>query len=133
MKPKISIITLGVGDLARARRFYEEGLGLVPMSHSSESIAFYDMNGVVFSLYPKDALAEDVTISQQGSGFSGVTIAHNEPSKEKVDEMIEEARAAGATIVKEPCDVFWGGYSGYFQDLDGHLWEVAYNPSMDLT
>ncbi|MYE38328.1 MAG: VOC family protein [Candidatus Spechtbacteria bacterium SB0662_bin_43] len=133
MKPKISIITLGVEDLTRARKFYEEGLGLVPMSYSSESIAFYDMNGVVLSLYPKDALAEDVTISQQGSGFSGVTIAHNEPSKEKVDEMIEEARAAGATIVKESRDVFWGGYSGYFQDLDGHLWEVAYNPYMDLT
>ena len=134
MKPKISIITLGVADLATSQKFYEEGLGLKlrPESKKGE-IAFYDMNGTWLSLYPKDKLAEDVTVSAEGSGFSGVTIAHNEPSKEGVDEVIEEARKAGAKIIKEPQEVFWGGYSGYFEDPDGHLWEVAYNPFSDLT
>lgn len=133
MKPKISIITLGVADLAAAKNFYEHGMGLVPRPESQEEITFYDMNGAWLSLYPKDKLAEDVTVAAEGSGFSGVTIAHNEPNKEGVDAVIEMARKAGATIVKEPTEVFWGGYSGYFQDLDGHLWEVAYNPFSDLT
>ena len=133
MKPKISIITLGVADLAVAKAFYEQGMGLEPRQESQEEIIFYDMGGTWLSLYPRDKLAEDVTVDAEGSGFSGVTIAHNEPSKERVDKVIEMARAAGATIIKEPTDVFWGGYSGYFQDLDDHLWEVAYNPFSDLT
>ena len=133
MKPKISIITLGVEDLVRAKKFYEQGMGLTPRPESQEEITFYDMNGTWLSLYPKAKLAEDVTVSGEGRGFSGVTIAHNEPSKEGVDKVIEEARKAGAKIVKEPQEVFWGGYSGYFEDPDGHLWEVACNPFMDLT
>lgn len=108
MKPKISIITLGVSDLAKAKVFYEKRMGLVPRPESQEEITFYDMNGTWLSLYPKDKLAEDVTIAAEGSGFSGVTIAHNEPSKEGVDAVIETARQAGAEIVKEPEDVFWG-------------------------
>ena len=91
------------------------------------------MNGTWLSLYPREKLAEDVGIVATGEGFSGVTIAHNEPSKEGVDAVIEQARQAGAKIVKEPQEVFWGGYSGYFEDMDGHLWEVAYNPFTDLT
>ena len=133
MKPKISIITLGVADLATAKAFYEQGMGLEPRPESQEEITFYDMGGAWLSLYPRDKLAEDVTVAAEGNGFSGVTIAHNEPSKEGVDKVIELARAAGAAIVKEPTEVFWGGYSGYFQDLDNHLWEVAYNPFSDLT
>ena len=134
MKPKISIITLGVADLATSQKFYEEGLGLELRPESKEGeIAFYDMNGTWLSLYPKDKLAEDVIVSAEGSGFSGVTIAHNEPNKEGVDKVIEEARKAGAKIIKEPQEVFWGGYSGYFEDPDGHLWEIAYNPFSDLT
>jgi len=133
MKAKISIITLGVSDLAKAKQFYEEGMGLVPLPASQEEITFYDMNGAWLSLYPKAKLAEDVGIEVSGEGFSGVTIAHNEPNKEGVDKVIEEARTAGAEIVKEPEEVFWGGYSGYFRDLDNHLWEVAYNPYSDLT
>ena len=133
MKNKISIITLGVEDLARAKKFYEEGLGLVPRPESQAEITFYDMNGTWLSLYPKAKLAEDVTVSAAGQGFSGVTMAHNEPDKEGVNKVIEEARAAGAKIIKEPQEVFWGGYSGYFEDPDGHLWEIAYNPFSDLT
>jgi len=133
MKPKISIITLGVQDLARAKTFYEAGMGLVPRPESQDTITFYDMNGAWLALYPNDALAEDVGVSADGNGFSGVTIAHNEPDREGVNRVIEMARAAGAEIVKEPTEVFWGGYSGYFKDLDGHLWEVAHNPFTDLT
>ena len=133
MKPKISIITLAVADLARAKAFYGKGMGLTPHEASQEEITFYDMNGTWLSLYPREKLAEDVGIAAIGEGFSGVTIAHNEPSKEGVDAVIEQARQAGAKIVKEPQEVFWGGYSGYFKDLDGHLWEVAYNPFTDLT
>ncbi len=133
MKPKLAIITLGVSNMATAKKFYEQGMGLIPEKESSDTITFYDMNGVWLSLYPEDKLAEDVTISPEGNGFSGVTIAHNEPSKEEVRKVIGEARRAGARIVKEPQDVFWGGYSGYFEDPDGHLWEIAYNPFVDLT
>ena len=133
MKPKLAIITLGVTDMIVAKKFYEQGMGLIPEKESCDSITFYDMDGVWLSLYPKDKLAEDVTISTEGNGFSGVTIAHNEPSKEEVRKVIEQARSAGARIIKEPQDVFWGGYSGYFEDPDGHLWEIAYNPFIDLT
>ena len=133
MKSKISIITLGVADLVRAKKFYEEGMGLVPRPESREEITFYDMGGAWLSLYPAKKLADDVTVTSVSVGFSGVTIAHNEPSIEGVDKVIEEARAAGAKIIKEPVEVFWGGYSGYFEDPDGHLWEVAYNPFQDLT
>ena len=97
MKPKLAIITLGVTDMATAKKFYEQGMGLIPEKESCDTITFYDMNGVLLSLYPKDKLAEDVTVSAEGSGFSGVTIAHNEPSKEEVHKVIEEARNAGAS------------------------------------
>lgn len=133
MRPKLAIITLGVADMTTAKKFYEQGMGLIPEKESSDTITFYDMNGVFLSLYPKDKLAEDVTVSAEGRGFSGITIAHNEPSKEEVHKVIEEARRAGARIIKEPQDAFWGGYSGYFEDPDGHLWEIAYNPFLDLT
>ncbi len=133
MKPKLAIITLGVADMIVAKKFYEQGMGLVPEKESCDSITFYDMNGVWLSLYPKDKLAEDANISTEGNGFSGVTIAHNEPSKKEVRKVIEQARSAGGRIIKEPQDTFWGGYSGYFEDPAGHLWEIAYNPFVDLT
>ena len=133
MKPKLSIVTLGVADLGKAKAFYESGLGLVPHEASQDTITFYEMGGMLLSLYPREALAEDVGIEASGTGFSGVTLAHNEPSEEGVRAVIEKARVAGAEIVKEPVAVFWGGYSGYFKDPDGHLWEVAYNPFSDLT
>ncbi|WP_224405510.1 VOC family protein [Afifella sp. IM 167] len=123
----MSAVTLGVDDLSRARRFYEEGLGW-KRGNTEEEIAFYALNGLVFALYPRHALAADVGIDVQGSGFSGVTLSYNGRSREEVDAVFAKAEAAGARIVKKPEEVFWGGYSGYFADPDGHLWEVAFNP-----
>lgn len=127
MKPHITIITLGVADLQRAINFYQNGLGL-PRKDESESIAFFDMTGTILAFYPRDALAEDITISPEGTGFQGFTLAHNVASPEEVDLTLAEAVAAGAELVKPGQDAFWGGYSGYFKDPDGFYWEVAYNP-----
>ena len=127
MKPHITIITLGVADLQRAINFYEKGLGL-PRKNESESIAFFDMSGTMLALYPRDELAEDITISPEGTGFQGFTLAHNVASPEEVDMTLAEAVAAGAELVKPGQAAFWGGYSGYFKDPDGFYWEVAHNP-----
>ena len=128
MEPRISIITLGVADLPRSIEFYRDGLGLPLTDEDTESIAFFRIPGTWLSLYPHDALAEDVGIAPEGGGFSGVTLAHNVRSPAEVDALLDTAVAAGATLVKAGQDVFWGGYSGYFADPDGHLWEVAWNP-----
>ena len=127
MKPHITIITLGVADLQRAINFYEKGLGL-PRKNESDSIAFFDMSGTMLALYPRDELAEDITISPEGTGFQGFTLAHNVASPEEVDMTLAEAVAAGAELVKPGQEAFWGGYSGYFKDPDGFYWEVAHNP-----
>ncbi len=128
MQARISMISLGVKDLKAAIVFYQYGLGLPRKEPYSDEIAFFDLNGTWLGLYPWDKLAEDATASQEGSGFRGVTLAHNVKSKEEVNSIISQAIGAGATLVKEAQDVFWGGYSGYFSDLDGHLWEIAWNP-----
>ena len=127
MKPHITIITLGVADLQRAINFYEKGLGL-PRKNESDSIAFFDMSGTMLALYPRDELAEDITISPEGTGFQGFTLAHNVASPEEVDLTLAEAVAAGAELVKPGQAAFWGRYSGYFKDPDGFYWEVAHNP-----
>lgn len=127
MKHRISMITLGVRDLAAAVKFYEQGLGL-PRMESPPTVAFFPLNGSWLGLYSREALAEDATVSPQGSGFAGFALAHNVASEAEVDAVMQQAIAAGATQVKPPQKVFWGGYSGYFKDLDGHLWEVAHNP-----
>jgi len=129
MEPRISMITLGVADLARARRFYVEGLGLPAEPDSSEGIVFLPLAGVTLALYPRDALAEDATVPVAGSGFRGFTLSHNLRSPAEVDAFMAHALTAGATLVKPAQEVFWGGYSGYFADPDGFLWEVAYNPN----
>ena len=128
MEPRISIVTLGVSDLPRSVAFYRDGLGLTLYDENTESIAFFQNKGTWLALYPRDALAADVGIPTEGSGFSGVTLAHNLRSKEEVDELLDVAVAAGATLVKPAQDTFWGGYSGYFSDPDGYLWEIAWNP-----
>ena len=134
MKPKISLITFGTRDLARMVAFYRDGLGFPTHNYAEgDDMVMFRLEGTWLGLYPRDALAEDAAISPEGSGFSGVTLAHNEPSKEAVDRAFAEAVAAGATAVKQPQDVFWGGYSGYFADPEGNLWEVAFNPFTDLT
>lgn len=127
MKPRISMITLGVRDLAAAIEFYQQGLGL-PRRESPPEVAFFTLNGTWLGLYGRDALAEDATVSPEGEGFAGFSLAHNVSSEQEVDEVIAQAVQAGASLVKKPQKVFWGGYSGYFKDLDGHLWEVAHNP-----
>ena len=128
MDPRISIITLGVTDLPRSVEFYRDGLGLTLFDENTESIAFFQNRGTWLALYPRQSLADDVGISVEGSGFSGVTLAHNVRTREDVDELLDVAVAAGATLVKPARDTFWGGYSGYFADPDGHLWEIAWNP-----
>jgi catechol 2,3-dioxygenase-like lactoylglutathione lyase family enzyme len=127
MKPRISMITLGVRDLDAAIRFYEEGLGF-PRMESPPGVAFFTLNGTWLGLYGRDALAADAMVAADGSGFESFALAHNVESEAQVAEVIDQAVAAGASLVKEPGKVFWGGYSGYFKDLDGHLWEVAHNP-----
>lgn len=132
MNPRISLITLGVGDLPISRSFYE-CLGFVVRPESTEDIVFLDTaSGLVLALFPREKLAEDAHVDSTGSGFRGFTLAHNVASPEEVDAVLAEAVAAGATLQKPGQQVFWGGYSGYFSDLDGFLLEVAYNPLMDL-
>ncbi len=128
MEQRISMIGLGVRDLAAARAFYLDGLGWRPAEGSNENITFIDAGGVTLSLYPRDLLAEDAQVDPSGEGFRGVSLAHNTRSREEVDAVLATAVAAGARLVKPAEDVFWGGYSGYFADPDGHLWEVAWNP-----
>jgi catechol 2,3-dioxygenase-like lactoylglutathione lyase family enzyme len=127
MKPRISMITLGVRDLEASVRFYESGLGL-PRMESPPEVAFFTLNGSWLALYGREALAEDAGISAQGSGFAGISIAHNVESEAAVDAVMEQAIAAGARRVKPAQKTTWGGYAGYFADPDGYLWEIAYNP-----
>lgn len=130
MEQRISLITLGVDDLARARRFYEGGLGWRPASEH-EDVCFYQLPGLALGLFGREALAQDARRPIEG-GFSGVTIAINQRSPADVDRVLAEAAAAGATLLKPAETVFWGGYSGYFADLDGHVWEVAHNPGCTI-
>jgi catechol 2,3-dioxygenase-like lactoylglutathione lyase family enzyme len=127
MKPRISMITLGVRDLEASIRFYRYGLGFPKMEFTPD-VAFFPLNGSWLGLYNRDSLAEDATVSPDGSGFPGFTLSHNVDSEAEVDQTMDQAASAGATVVKQPQKVFWGGYSGYFKDPDGYLWEVAYNP-----
>ncbi len=146
MESRISIITLGVADMARSIRFYRDGLGLpTSVTEDDAAIVFFKTSGTCLALYPNDKLAEDIYGSAGGvalpkspdpkgganspsepPSISGITLAHNTRSKEEVDQVLKLAERAGGKIVKPAQDAFWGGYSGYFSDPDGHLWEVAY-------
>lgn len=124
---RLSIVTLGVADVGRAAAFYE-ALGAVRGAPSSADVVFFDMNGVILALYGREALAEDAGTPADGHGFAGVTLAWNLPDRASVDAALTAAEAAGGRITVTAREVFWGGYSGDFADLDGHLWEVAHNP-----
>jgi catechol 2,3-dioxygenase-like lactoylglutathione lyase family enzyme len=132
MKPKISLITLGVRDLQASLKFYRDGLGFVPVGDSKD-IGMLKMEGTWLSLYPRESLAKDASVSPEGSGFRGFTLAHNVGSKKEVDEVLALAVKSGARLVRPGQDVFWGGYSAYFADPDDFLWEVAWNRFIDLT
>jgi hypothetical protein len=130
VKPRLTFITLGVVDVSAARAFYER-LGFKASSASRPSIAFFDVGGTFLSLYSREALANETRATGVGHGFSGVTLAHNVDTEAEVEAVIREAVAAGATLVKRAEKTYWGGYSGYFADPDGHNWEVAHNPFLE--
>lgn len=129
---RLSIVTLGVADVAKAREFYE-ALGFKASSFESSGVAFFDMGGTVLGLFPRPELARDAAVPDDGQGaFLNATCAINLPSKAAVDDALAFAESAGARITKPAEEVFWGGYSGYFADPDGHLWEIAFNPVWPL-
>lgn len=132
MRQKLNIITLGVRDIDAAVRFYEKGLGWTRSPASTGDLVLFPLGGMVLALYPRKLLAEDATVSDVPNGFSGITIAYNAKSENEVIEVLEQVKKLGATIVKPAQKVFWGGYSGYFKDLDGHLFEVAYGPMFEF-
>ena len=134
MEPRVSLITLGVRDLARARRFYERGLGWRPAPVGGDEVAFYQAGGLAIALWPEPSLAEDAGLGTAGAApaFRGTALSHNVPNPQLVDALLAEAEAAGGRIVKPAAQKPWGGYAGYFADPDGHLWEVAWNPGFGL-
>ncbi len=128
MEPRVSLITLGVADLARSYHFYKDGLGLPTTRTPEEGIVFFQTRGVTLALYPYSELAEDVgpDWDEPRSKFAGITLAHNVRERHEVDELLAVAATAGAEIVKPAANTSWGGYSGYFTDPDGYLWEVVW-------
>lgn len=138
MKPRISVITLGVDDLERSLRFYRDGLGLptegiVGQEFEHGAVAFFDLQpGLKLAIWKRQDIAHDAGINQTPISPTECTIGHNVESKEEVDRVMEQARKAGTVIKVEAHDTFWGGYSGYFQDPDGHLWEVVWNPAWEF-
>ena len=133
MNPRISMITLGVTDFEKSLAFYRDGLGFPAHNYTpGDGNVMFRLYGSRLGLYPRDKLAQDAAVPREGFGFRNFTLSHNVSSKLAADRVFQQAIAAGATPVKEPQEVFRGGYSGYFADPDGHLWEVAWNPLTDL-
>src|SRR5690606_9093908 len=136
MKPRISLITLGVDDLERAVRFYRDGLGLpsqgiVGTEYEHGAVAFFDLQpGLKLALWPRASLAHDTGLPVGARSPAELSLAHNVSDRAEVDQVMEQAREAGASILKPAASTFWGGYAGYFQDPDRHVWEVAWNPQM---
>ena len=136
MKPRLSVITLGVADLDRALAFYRDGLGLatdgiVGQEFEHGAVAFFDLQaGLKLALWPRASLAHDTGLPISGASAPGVSLGHNVASKAEVDLVMQQAARAGAVAVKPAAETFWGGYAGYFQDPDGHLWEVVWNPAL---
>ena len=139
MKPRITVITLGVDDLEKSLKFYRDGLGLptqgiVGAEFEHGAVAFFDLqSGLKLAIWSRDDIAHDANIAKTTHSPTELTIGHNVSSKKEVDVVMEQARRAGARIIKPAQDTFWGGYAGYFQDPDDHLWEVVWNPQMEIT
>jgi catechol 2,3-dioxygenase-like lactoylglutathione lyase family enzyme len=131
MEQRVSIVTLGVADLKRSREFYEK-LGWRRSMAETEGIVFFQAGGMALALYPRHELAKDANIPADGQGFGGMALAYNARTREEVDMVLAEAKAAGAKILKAAEEAFWGGYSGYFADPDGFSWEVAWNPGFPI-
>ncbi|KAB7528875.1 VOC family protein [Flagellimonas olearia] len=127
MKPRISMVSLGVADLEKSIAFYRDGLGL-PMLPSPPGVAFFNLNGTWLGLSGRESLAANAGVPSEGNGYTGINLAHNVASENEVVEVLEQAVNAGAVLVKSAQRADWGGFHGYFKDLDGHLWEVAHNP-----
>jgi catechol 2,3-dioxygenase-like lactoylglutathione lyase family enzyme len=127
MDQRLSLVTLGVADLDRSVRFYERGLGW-KRGNRDEGVVFFQMPGMILALWSRASLAEDARVRDGGDGFGGMALAYNARSREEADAVLAEAEAAGARLLKPAEETAWGGYSGYFADPDGHLWEVAHNP-----
>jgi predicted lactoylglutathione lyase len=139
MKPRITFITLGVDDLERAVAFYRDGLGLptdgiVGQEFDYGAVAFFELSGgLKLALWPRSSIARDAGVALQPPAVTEVTLANNVNSKAEVDAVMQEVRRVGGKVVKPPADTFYGGYAGYFEDLDGHLWEVAWNPDITVS
>ena len=127
MEPCISVITLAVTDMGRATRFYRDGLGL-PMRDDKPPVIYFQLQGTWLALFPREALASYANVEAHGQGFAGITLSCNLASREEVDQAIAAAEKAGATVINPPHEVGWGGYTGWFSDPDGHLWEMVWNP-----
>ncbi|HWP62847.1 MAG TPA: VOC family protein [Candidatus Binatia bacterium] len=136
MKPRITVLTIGVADLERSLRFYRDGLGLptegiVGQEFEYGAVAFFKLQGgLTLALWPRQSLSRDTGLAVDPVSSTEFSLGHNVRSRAEVDEVMREAQAAGATVVMEARDTFWGGYAGYFKDPDGHLWEVAWNPQL---
>ncbi len=132
MEQRMTFITLGVTDLNQSIDFYENKFGWKRSDLSNESIIFYELNGIHMALYDREELAKDATVDPSGNGFRSFTMAYNTRSEKEVDDLVENLRKQGAPVIKEPQKVFWGGYSSYIADPDGNLWEIAYNPFLNM-
>jgi len=138
VRPRITVITVGVGDLEKSLRFYRDGLGLptqgiIGTEFEHGAVAFFDLQaGVKLAIWPRTSIARDAGIPESPPNPTEFTLGHNVSSREGVDTVMAHARNAGATIVKKAHDTFWGGYAGYFQDPDGHLWEIVWNPQLQI-
>lgn len=132
IEQRLTLITLGVDDFQRALRFYEHGLGWKKSSASQGDVAFFQLGGIALALHPRKLLAQDALVNPERGSFSGITLAHNVRTREGVAEALATAEKAGARILKHAQDTFWGGHHGYFEDPEGHVWEVAWNPGFPL-
>ena len=132
MEQRLTIITLGVSNLKEATDFYESKFGWKKSPASNANISFFALNGIYLSLYPKNELADDALVNASGHGFKGFTLAYNTRSEKEVDLLVKGLREKGVEILKEPQKTDWGGYSSYVSDLDGNLWEIAFNPFLEL-